>query len=61
MKITLKEWSHECGDGCCYDWGVTLTVDGIIVDQDFSSEAAALTHVLETLGHEVDVEHEDDV
>lgn len=60
MEITLKEWSNECGDGCCYNWGVTLTVDGVIVDHHFASEADALTNVLETLGHEVVVEYEDE-
>jgi len=60
MRITMQEWTQECGDGCCYDYGVTLTVDGVMVDHHFASYEDALTHVLETLGHEVVIEYEDE-
>lgn len=28
MKIEFKEWDYTCGDGCCYEWGTDLYVDG---------------------------------
>lgn len=28
MKITLKEWDHTCGDGCCTDYGTQILIDG---------------------------------
>ena len=54
MKIEAKEYyySHDCG--CCTDWGVTLVIDGKVVDQTFTNTADAYEHVLEAiLGHEV--------
>jgi hypothetical protein len=27
LKITIKDWDHTCGDGCCYTWGVDVTLE----------------------------------
>jgi hypothetical protein len=65
MKIETKEWDYTCGDGCCYNWGVSLFIDGKqIEDREFSDVASAYEYVLvEILGNEVDYiekEYEED-
>jgi hypothetical protein len=58
MLIVTEGWEHSCGNGCCFDYGYLLYLDGVLVDKDFESEAEALTFVLtDVLGHEV-FEHE---
>jgi hypothetical protein len=27
-KITKQDYCHECGEGCCTEWGTTWKVDG---------------------------------
>jgi len=64
MKIETLDWSHTCGDGCCYSNGTTLYLDGEEVeDRTFFGQDDALKYVLEQiLGHTVETlssEHED--
>lgn len=56
MKIETQDWSYTCGDGCCYNYGTTLYIDGNeIEDRTFSSSGDAYEYVLtEILGFEVD-------
>lgn len=53
MKFKIEHWEYECGEpGCCYDWGYDLYVDGVKVDNCFSSEADAYSYILtDILGH----------
>lgn len=61
MKIETKYWSWACGDGCCYNWGTALIIDGKHVDQEFMNKSDAFQYVLETvLGHTVDELYEDE-
>ena len=57
MKIETQDWSNTCGDGCCYNYGTTLYIDGKeIEERTFSSCGDAYEYVLtELLGIEVDV------
>ena len=48
IVITVEEYYHTCGDGCCTDWGedVTVEVDGKIVEEvrlvEFDPRAAEI-------------------
>lgn len=67
LVIKLEEWDYTCGDGCCYDYGVLLKLNGEILDhpenEDFSREylggdtQLALHAVLKKLGYEVEFEY----
>lgn len=68
VKITLTDWHSQCGDGCCDDYGVYLSVNGKRLEhpylynryrifQDFDV-GIALEAVLKELGHEVEIEHD---
>lgn len=55
LVIELEDWDHTCGDGCCYNWGVTIKVNGIELEQDGSSVQSALKGVLEHLDYDVEI------
>jgi len=61
MKIRTKEWSHFCGDGCCYHYGTTLWIDDKEVrDRTFSGDGDAYLYILtEVLKFDVDEEEPD--
>ncbi len=51
MIVKLVEWDYECGDGCCYNWGVSMHLDGVKVEEDFTSEEAALKWLIQKHFH----------
>lgn len=56
INIQLHEYDWHCPDGCCYDYGTIVTVNGeqlTITNQDTST---ILESVLNHLGYEVDID-----
>lgn len=52
LVLSLDHWETNCGDGCCYDWGVDLEVNGVVVSDniEFSdSFATVLMDILENV------------
>lgn len=69
MKITLREWDYTCGDGCCYNYGTQILIDGKEVEHYDEEQIVntyvgcdvevALRSVLKHLGFEnVEIERE---
>lgn len=57
IKISIKPYEYECGDGCCYDRGDIIYVDGEQVgDISYGSVESALQLVLDHLGYEATLE-----
>ena len=57
IKINIKPYEYECGDGCYYDRGDIIYVDGEqLGDIPYSSVENALQLVLSHLGYEVKIE-----
>lgn len=27
LTLQIEEWDYNCGDGCCYEYGETLSID----------------------------------
>ena len=56
ITIKLKEWDYECGDGCCYEYGTSIEVNGEQCDNEHAGGevVSALEFVLTKLG----IEHE---
>lgn len=55
VKIELKEWSHDCADGCCHVYGTDTYVDGVklpFINQDTET---ILNGVLKQLGYEPEI------
>ena len=49
ITITIRPYTHECGDGCCYEYGETIFVDGVEVASG-PCEHNRLIGLLEHLG-----------
>ena len=55
LEITLKPWYYECGDHCCSEYGLTVTVDGKKVTEHGDQNFMLLSAVLNHLGHDVKI------
>jgi len=59
LLIKLEEWDHTCDDGCCYNYGTNIYINGeYLEDEDGTSQSQLLTAVLNKLGYKnVQVEY----
>lgn len=58
LEITLKDWEHTCGDGCCYSFGKDIYLNGDKLDeQNAENSENALTAVLNKLGYNVEINY----
>jgi len=55
LTITLTEYSYECGDGCCTNFGNITNINGVDLDCHNQDTQTILQQVLEHLGYEVDI------
>lgn len=57
VKIEIRDWYYECGDGCCSDTGSELHLDGVAVGNQYTGDdaEAALEAVLSALGYNVEI------
>ncbi len=58
VTLTLKDWEYTCGDGCCYEWGTDVMINGERVSTYQSNLEQTLREVLEHLGHKVEIIYE---
>jgi hypothetical protein len=56
-RITIREWDHTCGDGCCYTTGTDLIVDGEELTQYGRLDKETLDLLLAKLGIPAIVTH----
>jgi len=60
MKIETQDWDYTCSDGCCYEYGVYLWIDGKEVDECFCNREQAFEYILENVFNcEVDYRDEE--
>lgn len=59
LLIELEDWDSTCGDGCCYNYGINIFINGEqIEDEDGSNPQQLLKAVLNKLGYtDVKVEY----
>lgn len=56
ILIEFEDWTHECGDKCCFTYGTDIFVNGEkIENEDATSVEQALSTVLIHLGYEVEI------
>lgn len=55
VKIDIHEWTSECGDKCCFNYGTSVTVNGSRLFGENSDYESILVKVLEHLGYEVEL------
>lgn len=56
IKIELQEYSYNCGDGCCTNYGTITKVNGVDLDLHNQDTATIVRQILEHLGYEVEIE-----
>lgn len=49
--INLEEWDSACGDGCCYNYGTNIYINGEALEEDGHSPHDLLWAVLTYLGY----------
>lgn len=68
VLIEFREWDYNCGDGCCYEWGVMVYLNGELLDHpentpfnpvsnsNLGNDAPNVVRaILEKLGHKVNI------
>ncbi len=55
IEILLVDWDHKCGDGCCYEYGVDIYVNGEKIEGDGTDSFNALRSVLKHLGYDAEI------
>lgn len=55
LQITLTDWDYECADGCCTNYGTTVTINGVKLENNNQDRATILEKILEHLGYDVEV------
>jgi len=56
LKIKLERWESVCADGCCHDWGLRKTINGVELFNQNDDVGFAIQDILEHLGYEVELE-----
>lgn len=55
VKIVIKGWHNQCGDGCCDNYGTDLIVNGKELEADGDSVESSLRATLIELGYNVEI------
>lgn len=56
IKIEIKDWHYQCGDGCCDNYGTDIYLNGKLVDTLGSGDLEnVLEKVLTLLHYEVEI------
>lgn len=60
VKIELNEYSYNCADGCCTNYGTITKVNGVELEGSNQDAGTIVTKILEHLGFEVELTEKDD-
>lgn len=55
VKIEFEHYDYECGDGCCYEYGVITKVNGEELEFGNEDTETIVRGILERLGYEVEI------
>lgn len=58
VQIELRNWDNSCDDGCCYDYGTEIYLDGELIGGKHTGECVreSLERVLSKLGYKPVIE-----
>lgn len=60
VKVELIDYTYECGDGCCTNYGTITKVNGKQLEIENEDRATILREVLIELGYDAKVEEKYD-
>lgn len=52
----MLEYTYDCADGCCTNYGTITKVNGIQLDCQNQDTETILREILEHLGYDVEIE-----
>ena len=59
IKIELKDYWYQCGDGCCDNYGTITKVDGEELECHNQDAGTIVKQILEHLGYDVEISYGD--
>ena len=60
LNIKIEEYSYECGDGCCLNYGTITTVNDVKLPCHNQDTETIVKQILEHLGYAVNFIEIDD-
>lgn len=60
VKIKLHEWTYECGDGCCFDYGTEVSVNEKVISKNTDDIGGVIQAILNELNINCEIEHSND-
>lgn len=55
LIIELNEYTYECGDGCCTNFGTITTVNGVELECHNQDAGTIVHEILKHLGYDVEM------
>jgi len=63
LVIELEDWDYRCGDGCCYEWGVGISINGEDLDSigfvGSNDVEVGIVRILEYLGINYEIKYKE--
>ncbi|MGZ9868218.1 hypothetical protein ACU3L3_07325 [Priestia endophytica] len=61
VKLGIDSWDYSCPDGCCYDYGENIVINGTVIEADIRNDPCeSIEGVLKFLGYEVEWEEDEE-
>ena len=55
IKIEFNEYSYDCSDGCCNNYGTITVVDGVELPFHNQDLPTVVEQILQHLGYDVEI------
>ena len=55
VKIVIDEYAYNCSGGCCYDYGLNISVNDVELPCENMDVGTQVKQILEHLGYEVEL------
>jgi hypothetical protein len=56
VTIELKDWDYHCADGCCYEYGTKIIVNGVECENEYSGDS--VQQAIEFVLNQLNIKHE---
>lgn len=58
LVIKFEDWDYTCGDGCCYEWGTKIYINGTqVANYNGGVAQQVFVDILEHLGYEIEIDY----
>lgn len=60
IKINFHDYYYNCGEGCCTNYGVITTINGVELRAHNTDYVTIVQQILEHLGYKVEISISED-